>query len=488
MPPTGYLTITGIRSAMQHVATTYPDLAEMVELPERSHENRRIYAIKVAKGTGGDRRGVLFLGGVHARELINPDLLVSLALRLCEAYTSGSALVFGGKTFQASTVKLIVEGLDVWMIPLVNPDGRRYVERAGGDPWWRKNRSPNAGQPCMGVDLNRNCDFLWSSGIGTSTDSCSHVFRGSAAFSEPETRNVRHVLDAYPNIGSMIDVHSYSELILFPWGDDDNQTADPSMTFTNAGYDGLRGTPGDSVYREYVDAGDLDWYVRTGASMRDAIAAVRGHTYTVKQSVLLYPTTGTTKDYAYSRHIVDTGRRKVFAYTLETGREFQPAYSEALQVIDEGSAGLLQFCLAAICAVETVVAGTAMAARLDTMRAFRDEHMVRTKAGRRYLSLLQRHSAELIQLVADDDDLRAAVVDTMAPVVEALDATAKPLDPRVVKAVDNLADRVEKRAGRDLRGALSQLRGELRAAEGKSVLDLLGPEREGRREQTEAGD
>lgn len=333
---------------MHHVARTYPHLCELVDLPERSHERRVIRALKLAGGTGTDRRGVLFLGGVHAREVINPDTLVSLALRLCQAYDGGTGLTFGGKAYDDETIKSIVERLDVFMVPLVNPDGRRYVQRAGGDPWWRKNRNPNPGLPCQGVDLNRNYDFLASSGIGTSTGSCSDVFRGSGAFSEPETRNVRHLLDAFTNIGFMIDVHSYSELILFPWGDDDNQTTDPAMSFANPAFDGVRGTPGDSLYREYIADEDRDWYTRAGEAMRDAIAAVRGRTYTLQQAVLLYPTSGTSKDYAYSRHLVDTGKRKVYAYTLETAREFQPPYNEALQVIDESSAGLVQFCLSAL--------------------------------------------------------------------------------------------------------------------------------------------
>ena len=348
MPPSGYLTINGIRSAMHHVAQSYPNLCTLIDLPERSHERRTIRALKIAGGTGANRPGVLFLGGVHAREIINPDTLVSLALRLCQAYDGGTGLTFGGKAYGDDAIRSIVDALDIFMIPLVNPDGRRHVQRTGGDPWWRKNRSPNPGLPCQGVDLNRNYDFLWSSGIGTSGDSCSDVFRGPAAFSEPETRNVRHLLDSYTDIGFMIDVHSYSELILFPWGDDDNQTANPSMNFANSAFDGVRGTPGDSLYREYIPAADRDWYTATGEAMRGAIAAVRGRPYTLQQAVLLYPTSGTSKDYAYARHLVDTGKRKVYAYTLETAREFQPPYNEALRVIDESSAGLVQFCLSAL--------------------------------------------------------------------------------------------------------------------------------------------
>ncbi len=97
----------------------------------------------------------------------------------------------------------------------------------------------------------------------------------------------------------------------------------------NAAYDGLRGNVGDSLYREYMPAADRDWFVDTGNKVRDAIAAVNGNGYTVEQAVYLYPTSGTSKDYAYSRHFVDAAKRRVYAYTLETGTEFQPAFPGA---------------------------------------------------------------------------------------------------------------------------------------------------------------
>src|SRR5262249_3951659 len=168
----------------------------------------------------------------------------------------------------------------------------------------------------------------------------------SGAFSEPETRNVRSLLDSYPNIECMIDVHSFSELVLHPWGDDENQTADPAQNFMNAAYNGLRGTVGDAVYKEDIPQADRDWFVTTGNRVRDAVATVRGRVYTVEQGVLLYPTSGTAHDYAYSRHFVDVTKRRVYAYTLETGQQFQPPYSEALNIITEVSAGLIEFCVA----------------------------------------------------------------------------------------------------------------------------------------------
>src|SRR5205809_2485083 len=305
MPPAGYLSANGIEACVQWLANTYPQICQLITLPEASIEGRTIHCLKIANGAAPGRRGVLLLGGAHARELVPPDCLVSFALKLCSAYSTGSDLSFGVKVYPNLDVRLVVDVLDTLIFPLVNPDGRAYVQMVGGDPWWRKNRNPNPALPCMGVDINRDYDFLWSSGIGTSSDSCSEVFKGAGAFSEPETRNVRSLLDSYSHIVSMMDIHSYSQLVLHPWGDDDNQSTDPSQNFLNPAYNGMRGIPGDTVYREYIPSDDLDWFASTGNKVRDAIAAVRGTTYTVEQAMRLYPTSATGHDYAYSRHFSD---------------------------------------------------------------------------------------------------------------------------------------------------------------------------------------
>ena len=85
MPPSGYLTTAGIESCLQYLATTYPSICQLTVLPETSVEGRTSRAIKIGKGSGSNRRGVLFIGGAHARELVNPDMLASLALRICQA-------------------------------------------------------------------------------------------------------------------------------------------------------------------------------------------------------------------------------------------------------------------------------------------------------------------------------------------------------------------------------------------------------------------
>jgi len=229
-------------------------------------------------------------------------------------------------------------------------------------PDWRKNRRPPAGPGggpnCVGVDLNRNYDFLWdfkkyfapNSPVANSTNPCDHdVYIGPAPMSEPETKNAVWLFDHFPNIRYFIDVHSYSEDILYNWGDDQNQTTNTQMTFRNAAFDGKRGVANDTKYKEFIPSADKTLAVKLANRMRTAIAAVRGRQYTVMQAMSLYPTAGSSDDYAYSRHLVDAAKAKVISYTIEWGSPanptpFHPPYPEMKQIIQEITAALLQFC------------------------------------------------------------------------------------------------------------------------------------------------
>ena len=340
---TGYLTSEGIDSALQYIAKSYPSLVQSIVLPEKTHEGRTSRAIKVSVNNIPPKNGLLFLGGVHAREILNPDLLVKFGLNLCEAYTYNTGMKFEDKSYSAEEIKQIVENLELFLFPLVNPDGRSFVQAPNGDVWWRKNKNPNPGLPQKGVDLNRNYDFLWDSGIGTSTNSVTEIYRGKEAASEPETKNVLHLINKYQNISCVLDIHSYSELILYPWGDDENQIEDLDMNFRNPSYDGSRGHSGDSIYKEYIHKNDLDWYETTGKRIKNAIASVRGTVYQSQPSVGLYPTSGTCDDYLHCLRY-NGANRNITGLTIETAKEFQPTYEEATNTMSEVSAGLIEVC------------------------------------------------------------------------------------------------------------------------------------------------
>jgi len=367
-----YLNVDEVESAIELVADSNPGSTELIELPRPTWEGRTSRAIRVHKG-GAAAEGIYLIGGVHAREWGSSDILISFVQRITDAYRTGTGITLGGKTFSAPDIGGIVETLEVVVFPQVNPDGRRYSMSV--DPMWRKNRRPagSSSPACAvgggsgpGVDLNRNYDFLWdfptkfspAAPVMTSIDPCSEIYRGPAASSEPEIQNVTWLFDQHPAVGYFIDIHSFGEDILYNWGDDDNQTTDPEMNFRNAAYDGARGIPdsargGDpEKYREYLPNGDLQEMIALGTTMADAIRATHGRRYSVKGAVGLYPTSGTSDDAAYSRHFMDTARKRVLGYTIEWGPErasipksFHPDYPDMVPIIDEVTAALVAFCV-----------------------------------------------------------------------------------------------------------------------------------------------
>jgi murein tripeptide amidase MpaA len=348
-----YLNVIEIESALQNLGAGYPALTELLVSPHISHEGREVHILRVGVHRNAEVESVLILGGVHAREWVPPDALISLAADLLEAYESGTGLRYGQAGFSANDIRRILESLNIFVCACVNPDGRHYSQTT--DPLWRKNRRrhPRGGN-CVGVDINRNFDFLWDhltkfapdSGVSGSDDPCDrNVYRGPLPASEPETKNVVWLLDTYPQIRWLVDVHSAVPVILHSWGSDINQTTEPALTFLNSAFDGVRGRANDAAYREYIAEDDLEIVEIVANRMNGAIKAVRGVDYGVEQAFGLYPTSGASDDYAFSRSFADPSKAKVYGFTVECGRTFQPTWSEAEEVIREVSAGLLAFCL-----------------------------------------------------------------------------------------------------------------------------------------------
>jgi carboxypeptidase T len=355
-----YLNTDEVESALA-AASAAPNTAftQLIALPHLTWEGRACHALKIASGGGTGRIGVYFLGGVHSREWGSPDILISFVEQLTAAYRTNSGITLGGKSFTAAQIQAIVNNLDILVFPQANPDGRHFSMTS--DAMWRKNRRPapagHAG--CPGVDVNRNYDFLWnypahfspSAAVMNSTDPCDYqVYIGPSAVSEPETQNVVWLTDRFSNVRFFVDLHSYGEDILYNWGDDEDQSTDPNMNFRNPAYDGARGIAGDSAYLEYIDACDKSVALDLAGAMQGAIAAVRGRSYLVESGFALYPTAGTSDDYCFSRHFADDSKQKIVSYTLEWGSgsndtPFHPAYSEMANIIEEVTAGLLQFCL-----------------------------------------------------------------------------------------------------------------------------------------------
>ena len=244
-------TVRAIEAELGRLAADHPQLCTRTVAPNRTHEGRSVWYVTISGAEGG--RPVLITGGIHAREWATPDALLSLLERLLRAYEADADFVVAAFTdtapardilypqtsVPAADVKRIVEGLELNVLALINPDGRAFSQSSAANAMWRKNRRPaQTGSSCMGVDLNRNYDLAWDFeryyddagdvAVSASKDPCDlQVYVGPAALSEPETQNVAHLLRDR-RIEFYVDVHSFSRKILFPWGMDDNQTRDPA--------------------------------------------------------------------------------------------------------------------------------------------------------------------------------------------------------------------------------------------------------------------
>ena len=203
-----YHTYSEMESVLTSWESTYPALVQ-VDSIGASIEDRAIWMMKISDNVSVDESEpeVLYMGNHHARELMSVDIPLRFAGYLLANYGVDSHITD------------LVNTREIFFIPMVNPDGHVYVENnhAGyWGSWWRKNRRNNGGS--FGVDLNRNYGYQWGyDNVGSSPSKTSTTYRGTAAWSEPETQTIRDFVNAR-EIVMWFSYHSYGELLLYPWG------------------------------------------------------------------------------------------------------------------------------------------------------------------------------------------------------------------------------------------------------------------------------
>lgn len=185
---------------------SYPNLAKVFDIGN-SHEMRTIYALKISDNVQAEEdeneAEVVILGCHHAREWISVEVPFYVAVHLLENYSTDAH------------IRSLVNQSEVWIVPLVNPDGLEYSIHFYR--YWRKNMRDNQ-DSSFGVDTNRNYGYKWGfDDEGSSPDSSSYVYRGPGPFSEPETKAVRDLVNQR-NFQVLISYHNYSQVILYPWG------------------------------------------------------------------------------------------------------------------------------------------------------------------------------------------------------------------------------------------------------------------------------
>lgn len=347
------MSVAEITSAVKALYTTYG--VANITLPYKTFNGASQFAAYVGAGTDKTKYRLYFSAAMHARERGGPDNLIYWISDLLAANKAGSGLTYGAKTYTNAQVKSVLAA-GIVFFPLVNPDGVAYDQSSNSK--WRKNRNTKSGTSgsSIGVDINRNFDFLWNfkkyfdpSESPASTSPSSEAFYGTAAASESETKNHVSVYTSFPKIRWFMDIHSAAGTLLYSWGDDENQATSTTMNFLNTAYDGKRGVLGDSVYKEYMPSVDATNIKNVAAKTVAAMRAVGGRSYTSQQSVGLYATSGASDDYAFSRYF-KSGLNKVYGYTMEFGysTNFYPTVTEFNQNILDTNAGFMDWSLAAI--------------------------------------------------------------------------------------------------------------------------------------------
>src|SRR5215210_5835097 len=287
-----------LESHLHQLAESQPEIAELQEIG-RSLEDRPIWALRIGERRASEHK-LLFMGCHHAREWVSVEVPYLLAEHLVNNASQ-------------PPVKQWLQRGEIWVAPMVNPDGHEF-SRTPETRLWHKNRRPNS-DGSIGVDPNRNYGYMWGTlNINTS----SHVpsddtYVRPRAFSEPETRAVRNLV-AKELFRGVITYHSYSQLILYPWG----YTSQP-----------------------IPDASDLATMTKLAERMQELIRGVHGTTYTPQQSSQLYPTAGDTTDWTYGEYGIPSFTIELRPDSVAHGGfvlppdQIQPTFEENLPAAEE---------------------------------------------------------------------------------------------------------------------------------------------------------
>ncbi len=216
----GYVDATQADDVIEDLAAQYPDLAEIVELPYDTHgynlpegapyelgnpdypsAPHTVKAIRIGSIRDGSKTGVMMYSQEHAREWVTSLVALETAQRLLHNYGTDP------------TTTALVDDLDIFVIPMINPDGVAYslydnlIQRTNlnvDDCNWEPVPTND------GIDLNRNFTVgsLFDGYVGASTNCRSSGYAGPSELSEAETKNEVWMTETYDNIEFIMNTHS----------------------------------------------------------------------------------------------------------------------------------------------------------------------------------------------------------------------------------------------------------------------------------------
>ncbi|HEX7304262.1 M14 family zinc carboxypeptidase [Lentzea sp.] len=260
----GYRTVTAQLAHLDETAAAHPGLATVVDYGDSWRKTQGgggydLKALCITKKRPGDcaltpsapKPRLFVMGQLHAREITTGDM----AWRFIDDLVG-------------SDLTALLDDLEVWVVPIANPDGVEIVESGGDTPvLHRKNAHGTCASGPLGVDLNRNAGSHWGE-VGSSTNRCSETYQGTRADSEVEVRALESLwrklyrdtrapgdtaAAAPDTTGAVVSMHSYGDYVLFPWGWSTQKTGNDAalraMAQDMASLSGFTaGQPGELLY------------------------------------------------------------------------------------------------------------------------------------------------------------------------------------------------------------------------------------------------
>ena len=242
-PDEDYKNPQEIQEFVQDIHARYPEITAVKSIG-KTLEGRDIYAIKISDNPEIDEiEPVVLVNAMHhAREVMTPEITTDMIEYLVTNYRSNDE------------VTKWIENNEIWVIPMFNLDGNNKMWNENS--MWRKNTRNG-----HGVDINRNYPTGWNSCSGSSGSTFAQDYRGTAPGSEPETQAMMNFVASIKPVFN-ISYHSYSEIVIYPFGCRPRKTPAEESVMDIGAEIGRKinykpGTAWELLYN--ADGGDIDW-------------------------------------------------------------------------------------------------------------------------------------------------------------------------------------------------------------------------------------
>ena len=302
---TGYHSYEQIVEILFELEALFPELCKVIELgPSQGRLyylagyesyadfNHTVYAVKLSNNVSvfQDKPNYFFTGVIHAREPLTAEVCLVILRDLLD-------------TFDSEDESHPLNHTQIWIIPVINPDGHRVVH-SGMNVSFRKtiydnNNNRRFEANVDGIDGNRNFSYKWGT-TGVSMSFSSHTYPGRYPFSAVEASYIRDLFKEVPFVAG-INYHTYGEMVLYSLG-----------------------------YAWATRSHNEETFSALAHELASLIPRHRNPNlnYSAMPSWQLYPASGTSEDYAVFYH-------NILAFCIELAETFIPPAAAVQQIAQD---------------------------------------------------------------------------------------------------------------------------------------------------------